>query len=284
MEIVKNNKAEDKALIDLQLENWLYRKEEQENYMVVLHEGIGAYENYITELKEGKSSQDKVNLFETEKKLREIIVEMQYSTNAYQHICKKIKELTGDEDGKMEAAINGMREFRKSLSSESKEFSDCEVKPEDIEHIHVIKQYTNALSKYGKLFNELQLKATKTASEEVEIYELKLKLQNMEMILEERTQYYQKTFLPRYNKDMREYRKYFKKYLKYATDINSFGNPIDFTLLAIVQNYKENKDDKQWTWTLWTKLRGQVNFVQQSLSKLENLPEHLVKFSKPLMN
>jgi hypothetical protein len=279
MKVVKENK-EEIAKVDKKYQIYKERKVMGEQYLIQLTEGMKVYEDFLKSIENDKTASANMKRYEVQQKLNELYVEYQSNLRSYHFITGTLRDMNG---GKEDPTVGDILDV-KQLAEEKREiesYVDCEFKPEDIEHIASIKHYTNAIKVHESLLNYLNGKTIRTPQDEVKIYETKVHLQNLEMILNERSKYHRNVFLPQYNKDMRDHQKRFKKYFKYAQEFNEFK--VDLPLHEMLRQYDENKNNKQYTWQFWTTLRERIDSIILNLNEnIDRLPKHMMKFTKEI--
>lgn len=279
MKVVKQNK-DAVAKVDKKYAIYKERLAMGEQYIYQLSEGMKVYEDYLKSIEKDKTASANMNRYEVQQKLNDLYVEYQSNLRSYNFIAGTLRDMNG---GKEDPTIGDVLDV-KQLADEKREiesYVECEFKPEDIEHIASIKHYTNAIRVHESLLKSLLSKADITPEDEVKIYETKVHLQNLEMILNERSKYHRNVFLPQYNKDMRDYQKRFKKYLKYAQEFNEFK--VDLPLHEMLRQYDENKNNNQYTWQFWTTLRERIDSIIVNLNEnIDKIPKHIMKFTKEI--
>lgn len=278
MELVKNKKTETSINED-KIKNFLYRKEICEHYNERLSFGLSVYNERLNEIKDSAKAIDKVEALELSDKIKSLSVEHHNNILSYNYIKKRIEELS---DGKFdETQFKNLREEAAELA-ESELYVESMFLPANIELPKMIEVYQKDIELKENLLEHISSKDEKTPKDMVDIFELQMSLISLRRVLADRIDNYQNVFLPSYNEDMRLRELYFDKYMSYAKAFASIGK--DYVMKSLLDQYKNNSQDKQYDWQFWKVLRERVdetiNVLRDNKSKID---KKLLPYTKSII-
>jgi len=271
----------DKETMKQRLTNFLYRKNVLEYHIIRLKEGVQVY-NEITkpsvENASNNTSVHKMTVYEAKEKGENLAVELKNSIASYAYTKKQIEELSKNIELPEPEYIE-LNKLSEQLA-EIELFGKAEYLAANIELPNILKSLKEYIDLNKKFLSELEVKLENSTDDtdknlcNLLIFETKTKLIALEKRYSERYEYYFNTFLPQYNSDMNEHRKYFKKYMERARVLAKLN--IDLPLKELLNQYEKNKDDKDNLWLFWTSLRDRVDGVIAALSeKKSELPKEV---------
>ena len=108
-----------------------------------------------------------------------------------------------------------------------------------------------------------------------EILENSFRLENLELHLNARLEYFNTTFLPQYEKDMEEAETYFEPYLERAREMSVIDTMLAYAIKQWEEKYKEAEERR---WEFYTTIRDRVdqNIVQFEKQGIDAKLKHLI--------
>ena len=276
MEAVKDDKVEkNREVIKKSLEGLLYRKEVCEGYNERLTAGLEAYTERYDEIKEASEPSLKVEAFELENKITQLSTEHELNLKAYNFIESKIEDLLeGSEEEKYDPKEFEELKAKAKKIAQHELYRKCAYEPANVELPEMIHQYQLAMDVHKARIKELENKEKLSSKEAVELYEEKTTLYALENIHARRVDKYNNEFKPRYQKDMKQYHKYFERYMNRATIISKMN--VDPFLTDMLTQYNKNKTEKKYIWKFWTTLRDRIDKICIDIQEAHKLNPDMV--------
>ena len=89
--------------------------------------------------------------------------------------------------------------------------------------------------------------------------------------LNERKEYYLKTFLPKYKIELAEAKEKLDYYLEIAKEVASLN--VDYRMKFLLDEYEKHKNEEENLWLFFTALKTRLKNVQEELQKSDIKPE-----------
>jgi len=263
-----------------ELEKLLYRKNSAENLLTIWEKGIQMYSNFINECDKVISNKKRYSKMEralAEKEKHEAEIPLRHYSASWKltkrevkhHIIPSIEKIATDEE-KKNIQFDDLEAKMKELS-ENSFFASTEKKPDNVELIEVNKLTNEYLKNLKELSKSLQDKIKEEndpytdAKLKKELFDTNLHIVTLEKRLEERLDYYNNQFLPKYEKDMKDAERRLPEMLDRAKEIIDLG--VDPKMMFLIGEYEKNKHDKEKTWMFYTALDKRLNNISKEVMR-----------------
>jgi hypothetical protein len=287
MEVVKSTKANKKEKPPINpdtLKRYLYQKEVLEHHLVMLEEGLKVYTDLISELQAQSNLgvitvKDKVLLMETKNKAQELAVQLRNTISSYESLKYKMGKLYENYSfNEKDAQFNSTKENASRLA-ENEIYGSIDTLPANIEQTKVMQDLREFISLKEKELAHYELQSDPVSA--VKVFEIKRQLITLQKRLDNRIRYHNEVFLPMYNADMNECRRYLKEYIARGKKFAESG--IDLVVGEAIKQYeKGHKNDKESLWLFYTSLRNRVDAAIVEMKKQPNLPPQFRNYLIPI--
>ena len=280
MLIVKPNKM--KQTNNELLQGLLYRKEVAELHIEVLEEGIKKYSDFIdwaNNLNEQEKAREfsKCLAFEYTAKAQELSVQHKNTIASYNECAQRIKNIMEKDPSITDIVFQDLK-ARAEKMAENEIYGSVGDIPANVEQpkiIDEIKEYIALKESAITSFEESQ-----NPMSNVLAFEYKRHVMTLQKRLNERIKYYNQVFLPIYEKDMKECRRYLDKYMERAKVFAD--SKIDIHLGVMLTEYKKHKHEKENLWLFYTVLRDRVDKCIEHLKSQKDIPSQFRNYLIPV--
>ncbi len=139
---------------------------------------------------------------------------------------------------------------------------------DDIEkHLIILEEYKLECVKELKTNSE----GYKGAKLRKEIFDTLNHIQTLRKRLNERKEYYLKTFLPKYEIELAEAKEKLDSYLDIAKEVAELN--VDFRMKFLLDEYEKHKSEEENLWLFYTALKTRLKNVQEELLKSDTKPK-----------
>lgn len=249
-----------------------YKMKVAEHYMDKLHWGLSVYQEGIEQVP------DAIKKYEYREKCENLALELKNTVTHYKQAVAQYNKLIEDDETLAPESIEKAIEIGDELAK-NEIYGSIGIKAQNVELpliVNKLKEYRDLISLRIK-----QLKSSDSVLAKIEAYELTVKLVTLEKRIAERELYYTETFLPMYNRDMNECRKYLKAYLDRA---KVFANSkIDIGLTAMISEHEKRGNEGENLWLFYTALRNRVDkCITQLNERKADIPRQFHNYLIPV--
>lgn len=265
------------------LEKLLYRKNVLEYTLRKYEKGAQVYSEYCKLLKD-KIKDDDAS-FENLKYKKELIDNKIHAANyitSYKNSLAEYKDYLIPEIEQEKKETDNKIEF-KDFEKNTKDLAEYEIfgkttpKPPNVEIPNII----NDIEEHIDLLRELKLSILdklKTTKNDYEIANLKIQMFNtinhektLIKRLNERSEYYFETFLPKYEIELKQAKKVLPLYIEIANEIIDLG--IDHRLTMLLSEYEKHKEEEENLWLFFTALKTRLKNIKEELMQQPQKPK-----------
>jgi chaperonin cofactor prefoldin len=261
------------------LQGLLYRKEVAELHIEVLEQGIKTYTDFIdwVDKQENFFEFNQCLAFEYKAKAQELSVQHKNTIASYNECAQRIKNIMEKDPTITDIVFQDLKS-RAEKMAENEIYGSVGDIPANVEQPKIIDEIKEYISLKEAAIAELE--ESESAVSSVLAFEYKRHIMTLQKRLNERLKYYNEVFLPIYEKDMKECRRYLDKYMERAKVFAD--SKIDIHLGVMLTEYKKHKHEKENLWLFYTVLRDRVDKCIEHLKTQKDIPSQFRNYLMPV--